>query len=76
MNKEEDKWMAYVEWANELLASVGIDLEYYVEENPLIPMRYDSRVYILAKKLVEDIADFVVPEWFCADCDYLRRCNP
>lgn len=78
MNKESDEWMAYVEWANDLLSSTGIDLEYDFTDakNPFTPTRYDSRVYKLAEKLKTDLEDYVVSEWFCCDCDYLRRCNP
>ena len=57
----------YEKWAYEILQLVDnqCQLTEYTEET----------VMKLAKKLKNDVANWLVPEEFCADCDYQRRYN-
>ena len=58
----------YKEWADELLQTLVEKLsDLYDSEN------YDKAVQFLAENLKADLEDHVVQEWFCSDCDYVRR---
>jgi len=58
----------YEEWAEEIIQSM---LEKY--NDPFSDYNYDKVVQALASKLEQDLSDCIVPEIFCADCDYSRR---
>ena len=60
----------YEEWAIEL-----IDGLFQVWTDPFSPQNYDEAMGKLAKNLEEGIRDCIVPEEFCSECDYQRRCN-
>jgi len=51
-------------WACEVLKLID-DKHQHTEET----------VVKLTEKLREDVRDWLVPEEFCSDCDYQRRCN-
>ena len=58
----------YREWADELL-------QHLVEKfsDPYDPENYKKATQLLAEKLEADLKDSIVQEWFCGDCDYVRR---
>ena len=60
----------YEAWAIEL-----IDELHQEWVDPFSPENYKAAIEKLAKNLEEDVTDWLVPEEFCADCDYQRRCN-
>ena len=60
----------YKAWAIEL-----IDKLHQEWTDPFSPENYKAAIEKLAKNLEEDVRDWLVPEEFCADCDYQRRCN-
>ena len=60
----------YRDWAVEL-----IDELFKVWADPFSPENYNEAIAKLAEKLEYDVTDWLVPEEFCSDCDYQRRCN-
>lgn len=58
----------YKEWAIEL-----IDDLHQRWTDPFSEQNYNGAIDRLTEKLKSDIQDVIVPEWFCSDCDYVRR---